>query len=449
MLVVLVREAQLVKKLLQRARSRSDFWAKAFLSFTMRFGGLAFQFVGAIIVARILGAEGFGAFTYATTWAIFIGMMLALGLGELSIREIPGYLARKTSGPILGFLLTLGITVSITGLIAVVGFSWAETSGILILAPGWKLVAAMAVVHAVVLSLSHILNGFQRILTTQFLETIVRQAIYLSLILLAVWAGTELTPGRVVSLSIFAAFPIFCIMLIVAIRAWQNQELAAAKPEFHLNLWMAGALPVFMTSFANRLQLDLDVLMVGAMLTDYDVGIYRAAARGAMLISIANMIALQIVGPMLSRALAEGQKEEAQRLLRQAAIVSFAAGIPIIFALAVGANIYLGLFGPEFLAARTSLWILLASQATIVLAGADAILLVMLRRERLVMIVTTIGVAMNFGLNYWLIQRWGIEGAAVGSLISMAFVRCVLVTSILRTTRFNTTIAQLLFSRRT
>ena len=413
----------------------------------MRFSGLAFQFVGAIVVARILGAEGFGAFTYATTWAVFIGMMLALGLGELSIREIPGYMARKKSGPILGYLLTLAVTVSITGVIAVLGFAWAENTGVLVLAPGWKLVAAMAVIHAIVLSLSHVLNGFQRILTTQFLETIVRQIIYLMLILGAVWAGTTLTPGRVVSLSIFAAVPIFCIMLIVAIRSWQNQGLEAAKPSIHLKLWVAGALPVFMTSFANRLQLDMDVLMVGAMLTDFDVGIYRAAARGAMLISIANMIALQIVGPMLSRALAENQVDEAQRLLRQAATVSFAAGVPIIAVLGFGADFYLGLFGPEFTASRTSLLILLASQATIVLAGADAILLVMLRRERLVMLVTTIGVAMNFGLNYVMIQRWGIEGAAIASLIAMAFVRILLVSSIWRTTRFDTTIAQFVTRR--
>ena len=57
-------------------------------------------------------------FGTSNKWAIFIGMMLALGLGELSIREIPGYMARKKSGPILGYLLTLAVTVSITGVIA-------------------------------------------------------------------------------------------------------------------------------------------------------------------------------------------------------------------------------------------------------------------------------------------------------------------------------------------
>ena len=421
-------------------KSRSNFWAKALVSFSMRFGGLAFQFVGAIVVARILGAEGFGAFTYATTWGIFVGMMLALGLGELSIREVPGYLTRRETGPVLGYFLTLAVTVSITGIIAVLGFAWAERSGILVLAPGWKLVAAMAVIHAMVLSLSHILNGFQRILTTQFLETIVRQILYLCLVLGAVWAGATLTPNRVVSLSVFAAIPILCIMVVVASHAWREQDLPIERPRIHLKLWFAGALPVFMTSFANRLQLDMDVLMVGALLGNFDVGVYRAAARGAMLISIANMIALQIVGPMLSRALAEGKLDEAQRLLRQAATVSFVAGVPLCLVLGFGADFYLGLFGPEFVAARVSLLILLVSQATIVLAGADAILLVMLRRERVVMLITTIGVAANFILNYVLINRYGIEGAAIASLISMTFVRIGLVTTIARSTRFNTTI---------
>lgn len=429
-------------KIVGLLRNPPAFYRKAAWSFMMRFGGLFLQFGGSIVVARALGAEGFGAFALASTWAVFVGMMLALGLGELSIREIPTYLAKGRKGPIIGYLTTAFATIAMTGILAAIVFSVLEKSQILVLAPGWKLVAMVAFVHALVLTVSHTLNGFHRILTSQLLESFARQILYLLLIASVLLAGFALTPTKLFVITLAAAIPVLVAMLWVLSRAWSaQQDVGPALPEYNIKIWFAGAVPLLMTAFANRLQLDLDVLMVGAMLGDFEVGIYRAAARGAILVSIANMIALQLVGPMLSRSLANDDHEAAQGYLGQAALVSFVTGISICLIFGFGAKFYLGLYGPEFPAASRALRILLFGQATIALAGPDAILLIMLHREKLVMVVTTIGVAMNFILNYTLIGPFGIQGAALASFISMAFVRITLVTYILRTTGFNPTIS--------
>ena len=79
-------------------------------------------------------------------------------------------------------------------------------------------------------------------------------------------------------------------------------------------------------------------------------------------------------------------------------------------------------------------------QATIIFAGADSILLIMLHKERLVLIVTALGVALNFALNFALIGPYGINGAATASLVSMALVRFAMVAFVLRTTGFDTTV---------
>lgn len=430
-------------KIVGLLRSPPAFFKKAALSFTMRFGGLLIQFVGSIIVARLLGAEGFGAYALASTWAVFVGMMIPLGLGELSIRELPAYLAHGHKTKVLGYLAMLLLTILVMGGLIAIAFALLERWDILVLSPGWGLVALLAVVQGLILSTSHTLNGFQRILTSQLLESFARQIVYLLLIFAAVGLGIMLSPTRLFVITLAAAIPMLIIMLWVLSKEWAKQEGQTGKPEFQTKIWFAGALPLLMTAFANRLQLDLDVLMVGAMLGDFEVGIYRAAARGAILVSISNMIALQLVGPMLSRALAKDDQDTAQSLLFQAALVSFATGTAICLIFGFGATYYLGLYGPEFTEATAALRILLVGQATIALAGADTILLIMLHRERLVMIVTTIGVIMNFVLNYVLIQHYGIVGAAIASFLSMAFVRITLVTIILRSTRFNTTIAYL------
>ncbi len=423
-----------------RSKAASGFFRKASLSFTMRFAGLALQFLGAIMVARLLGAESYGAYTYASTWAVFIGMIMPLGLSGLSVREVPAYLERRQLGLLNGYFLTLAATVALSAAVMAGVLSWLERAGLLVLAPGWKLALALAVIHALVLATSNMLNAFQRILTSQFLETILRQSIYLGLIGAAAWLGFGLSSRIAFELSILSALPVLAVMGAILLRMWRQNGSSGIRPRFAFRFWFAGAAPILMTVLANRLQLDLDVMMVGAMLGDREVGIYRAAARGAMLVSIANMVALQLVGPMLSRALAADDSAGAQQLLSKAAAVSFLTGMPIVLALGAGAPLYLGLYGAGFPEASLSLRLLMLGQAAIVLAGADSILLIMLRRERLVLLVTAGGVVANFALNLSLIGPFGIEGAAVASLISMIATRLTMVLWILRTTGFDPTV---------
>lgn len=417
-----------------------SFFKKASLSALMRFGGLFLQLLGSIVIARLLGVEQFGAFTYAATWAVFIGLLLPMGMADLSIRELPRYLAKGQLGPMSGFLIGTVATVFLFGGVAALGFWLLEYYEILVLGPGWKMVAIFAVIHGLILSVSNALNGFRRILTSQFLETVLRQVLYLVLIGLVLWFGAGLTADTVFSLMLYAAIPILFVMIYVLSTMHSKTGAREIRPEFTWKIWVIGAIPLLMTLLANRLQLQLGVLMVGGILGDAETGIFRVAARGAILVSIANMIAIQLAGPLLSKALAEDDHKGAQKLLSQAAVVSFAIGIPICLVLGFGASLYLGLFGPGFLGGSLALQLLLVGQATIILAGADSILLVMLGKEKVVLALTSAGVLLNFALNYSLIGTYGIEGAAFAALISTALIRLAMVTYVIRKTGFDTTL---------
>ena len=418
----------------------SSFFRKASISFMMRFGGLALQFAGSILFARVLGLELFGAYTYAMAWTTLFGLMLPLGLGDLSVRELPGYLARKRLGALKGYLITAISMPLLSGAILAVILSRLQAYGLLELRPGWALVALFAVLHGLILTVSNALNGFGRILTSQFLETIARPILYLTLVGLGVLVGFELSALHVYQIMLAAAVPILLTMAIVLGRMFARTGAARVSPEFHFRAWMSGALPLFMTTMANRLQLQLGILMVGAILGESEAGLYRVAARGAMLIAFANMIAIQLVGPMLARATAEENREKAQELLSQAAVVSFLAGFPIALVLGLGSTFYLGLYGHDFTASEPTLRLLVLTQLGFVFAGPTDVLLVMLRRERIVFAFTTTGVILNVLLNLLLIPWIGLEGAAVSALISTMTIRALLLGYVIRKTGYDTTL---------
>src|SRR5262252_9443217 len=59
------------------------------LALRVAFGGLSF--ILTIILARTLGTEGFGAYSYAFAWTVLLGMPAILGMDQLLIREIATY----------------------------------------------------------------------------------------------------------------------------------------------------------------------------------------------------------------------------------------------------------------------------------------------------------------------------------------------------------------------
>lgn len=414
---------------------------KALGSFVLRFVALGLQFLGAILIARQLGAAGFGAYGYAFTWATLIGTALGLGMGQLAIREVPRYLATADHGALRGFVLTWGLGLATTGLLVAGGMAALQMAGRLDLPVSWSLVVLAAVAHAVVLGLSALLSGFQRILQSQFLESILRQALFLGIILFCVGLGITLDPERVFQLTLLAVLPVILVMGWLVRRSMSRaMEAGVPPPAFSVLVWLTASVPLLLSTLAGQLQSSLDTLVLGVMVDDASLGLYRAAARGAELALIAQGLALQVLGPMLSRALATNNRTEAQSLISQSAVMSAGLGLTICAMLALLPEFYLGLFGAEFRAATRVLWILVGTEALSILCGPVALILVMLRREKLVLAITLAALVLNFGLKLLFVPLWGTIGAAASTFLSVAAFKLVLLGVVWRVGGFDPTL---------
>jgi O-antigen/teichoic acid export membrane protein len=418
-----------------------SFTKKALTSFVLRFGALGLQFAGSVMIARVLGVDGFGVYSIAFTWTMLLGTVIGLGLGPLAVRELPKYMVRGDHGAVLGYIVMWAGSVLITAVIVAALLAGLETYGLVDLGVGWRWVALAAFVQALVLGLSTQLNGFQQILRAQMLETILRQSLYLGILALFVFLGLSLDPSRVFSLSILAALPVVGLMGVLLWRTLTNELPHPRAPmTFRPALWFAASLPLLASTFATQMQTNLDVLMLGVLADDAAVGRYRAASRGADLALIANGLAVQVLGPMLSKALAQDKKALAQSLISQSAAVSGGLGVLICGALILFPTLYLGLFGADFQAAAPALQILAAAQAVSLLSGPVAMILVMLGREKMVLMVSLSSLALNFTLNFLLIPIWGIEGAAIATFIAVVMVKLTLLVVVLRVSGFDPTV---------
>lgn len=432
---------------MSRFGASSPFFHKSAASFALRFGGLALQFGGSILIARTLGVEGFGIYSYAFVIVGLLATVQGCGFGFLAIRELPKYLVAEQRGLIWGYLLTWLAVFLISAVVATLAVLTLLAAGLIPLQIAWPLVVAAAMLQSLVLGLSAVLNGLQRVIPSQFIETILRQGVFLAVLLLLLAGGFVLSPTRVFILSLGVSVIILLFMLWYVRRSLVAEIGAPVSPVFVWRRWIIAGLPLMAIGIMQQLQTSIDVLMLGVLTDHGDIGRYRAAARGVDIVIIANGIALQLLEPALARVLGQKDAVAAQRLISSSVLVSVGLGAMIAIPLGLGASFYLGLFGPDFVAAASVLQILVLGHMLAFLCGPVAVILVMQRHERLVMWAALTVLIINAGLNLFLIPHYGITGAATATAISVVLFKLGLLIAVRRLTPFHPTLWTLLVQR--
>jgi O-antigen/teichoic acid export membrane protein len=189
-----------------------------------------------------------------------------------------------------------------------------------------------------------------------------------------------------------------------------------------------------------------DIVMLGAMRGAGDVGIYAASNRLAYLVVYVMMASNVIIAPIIARLSAKGENARLQKILTRAVRTSFLIILPFGLILIVAGREILAIFGREFMAAQTALAILAVGRLMDVALGNSALVLSMTGHERIVAITFSLISLMNIGLNALLIPRYGLEGAAIASAISLIAAKLVLSAYAIKKAGLHTTVLGALLS---
>jgi O-antigen/teichoic acid export membrane protein len=162
-----------------------------------------------------------------------------------------------------------------------------------------------------------------------------------------------------------------------------------------------------------------DVLIIGLILTQADVGSYEVAWRvAAITLLFPNALGVSLL-PQASALSARGDRERVGRLISNALFPSVALVIPAVFGTLVFAESILGLlFGPEYAAAALVLIVLVAGKVPEAVQVVVGRVLLGIDRPDLVARATVVAAVLNVGLNVVLIPRYGLVGAAVATTLA-------------------------------
>lgn len=366
-----------------------------------------------VLVARRLGAEGFGAYSFALSLAYILLIVGELGLPKLVVRELAAN--RDEVARYVGDLTVLRL---ITGI---------ASAGIIYAIIALTSRSSDTRLPLFLIGLSYVVfTGLRRFFDAVFqaFEVMKYQA-HSDLVDILLTFGV----GSVLLLRGFGLVGIAYALMVGAVISMGVDFIILTrkmgKPVFTLDLafWkrmVAGALPFGVIGLVTFLFGYTNTVLVSTFKGDYQAGLFSSAYRIIWAMAVVPATCMTAVFPYLSRTgrtSDQRNREVIRRVVKYLACVSLPfCGMMALFAPQVISAVY----GEAYTSARSALWVL----AAIPLFSFTYIPLIDLLnahyKQRISMLAILTCAAVNTFLCLLLAPIMGFMGAAVSTLVSEA-----------------------------
>jgi O-antigen/teichoic acid export membrane protein len=389
-------------------------------TFALRVGSAGLLLGTAVILARELGAAGYGAYSYATAWAGVLATPAILGFDRLLVRSVAAWEAVGSWGLMRGLLrrgnqIVGAASAMLVLLAAVVG-------GLLLHEPfRGPFLLGLALVPLIALTgvRKGAMQGLGRVVLGNVPDLLVRPTLLFIGLAVVVVGGSGLDPAGAMAVNVVATGAAFLVCVVLLRRA-QPARLAAAKPGYETRAWLATATPMMFVSGMLAINYHLAEVLLGSLDNAHAVGVFVVANRVTQVMTFLPYAVNAVLAPRFARLYALGRFGELQALVTLAVRRLTLATVPIAVALVLFQTPVLHVFGNEFESAGTALVILTVGQLVSIVAGSVAVLLMMTGYERDAAAGVGLGLLVNLTLGTVLIPAMGADGAALATAGSLA-----------------------------
>jgi O-antigen/teichoic acid export membrane protein len=400
-------------------------------------GGLAGKglfLISQVLIARLLGVEGFGV--YALGFAVIkVGDIIArIGLNVGGMRFVSINLD-DSPAKLKGVLLS----ASLLSLVNAIFLSF-----LLHLCSGWL---ANAVFHkpemqralemfsyslpfvVLLTTTASLLQGFHILKYTVYSRDLIQPLANIVLIVIFYVYGLSLA-------GMIYAFVISHVVAVMAALVFLNYLFpaireAAVKPVFEIRRLVAYSIPLLFVGFLQYLIAWTDTLMLGWLSTNKEVGLYRAAYQLPFAMTIFLAAANAIYAPLAANLYQQNEIERLSFILKGLTRWVTFITLPIFIFIQFSAKEIMQIFGEEYVNPGSLVLIILSfGQLINCITGGVGYTLTMTGRQKTELVNSLILAGASLGLNFWLIPIYGALGAAMASCVATVLINVVRILEI-------------------
>ncbi len=367
-------------------------------------------FLGAWL-ARYLGIEQFGIYSYAIAYVAIFRAFAGLGLDRIVVRNIVNSPESKDEIISNAFVLKLigGIVSAIFAVVTIYG-----------LRPDDQLLQSVVAI----LSLSMIVQAFDVVdlwfqsQVTSKNTVIAKNLVFLTISVSKFYLILIQAPLIYFVWLIFIEFCLLGIVLVLVFTRHQKQiKIGLFRFTKAKEILMDG-LPLMFAVFAVIIYMKIDQVMLGEMTSSRDVGLYSAAVKISEAWYFFPAIIAKSVFPSVVKYREENKKKYYQKLQKLFVHLVGISYVVSIFFTVFSHQIITTLFGSEYYDSGLILSVHIWAGVFVSLGVIRGLWINAENINNFYFISTSIGALVNIGLNFILIPKMQGLGAAIATIIA-------------------------------
>ena len=371
-----------------------------------------------ILLARYLGPEKLGVLTYVQSYITIFVFLVGLGLDNIAIREIVKN--PEKSGEIVGtsFIMMLVMSFAVILIINITSQKFENSEEINLLIAILSL-SVIGHVFTIFVSYARAKVNIKPISVTIILSEII--LLITKLILIEAQAP----------LLYFVIIDVLNILIIgvcyaIIYRQSSDQYKSLSFSVSFAKKLLRDSWPLMLSSGMIVLYMRIDQIMIKEMLEFSELGKYAVSVRVSESWYFIPMVITSVFFPLLINAKKSGGVEYKLQLERMFFVVLWIAVFAAIFVSYFSEEIIFNLFGKEFNGSQDVLIIQAFVGIFVSMGYVNGKWIIIENYTKLEMIRSLIGLILNIILNLLLIPVYGINGAAIATLITMLFTSNIL-----------------------
>ena len=393
----------------------------------------AVRLVGAVLLARWLGAERYGLYILAISVGFAASSIASMGLDVAMERYIAVFTRRGDEAGARGALQVGVVGTLIPGLlVALIMVVFSDEIAIRVfdeqnLTPLLGLAAALAVVIGLSTLMVSVLVGCKRIDQAAAADQVIQPLSRLAFLLLLAPLG--MTP--------FIAGLAFLLSYLVSIGAMltfidRKIPLAGLTRPARRDVREIGAFafPFWFTGFLRIVRTRIQPLLLGVVGTATNVGVLSVVTSASSLGRLANASINTALRPTLAELHDVGDAKEVGRLYATTTRWTLSASLPVFVFMVLVPHSLLGLFGKSFEAGVTALVIAASAEVVNAATGMCGPIIAMSGHNKLKVMNATAWAVISMVSSVVMIPLWGVTGAALAILVSTTLINTIRVAEL-------------------
>lgn len=263
------------------------------------------------------------------------------------------------------------------------------------------------------------IRGLKQLKVSEFLRSVNQPLINIVLLsIVGLFIVDELLPLYTLGVGVVVS-ALFAVYFIVK----KLQKIVPeSKVEFSKKELVTTSFPMMITAVASFVMGNVSLFMLEAFSTTENVGVFSVVLKIALLISLVLTIVNTMSAPKFSELYWAQNYHELQQVIHHSAKLIFMMSLTMAVVIVIFAEQILSIFGDEFVVGQFALVMLIAGQLINAFTGSVGVLLNMLGHQNILRNIIVIVMVLSVILNYLFIPVYGINAAAVISMLGAILV---------------------------